>query len=41
MGFDRTLVIDGFSKVFGMTGWRIGFAAGPRGIIENVSDPGA
>ena len=36
MDFDRTIVIDGLSKVFGMTGWRIGFAAGPRGIIEKM-----
>jgi aspartate/methionine/tyrosine aminotransferase len=33
---DRTIVIDGFSKVFGMTGWRIGFAAGSKSIIEKM-----
>jgi len=31
---DRTIVINGFSKAWAMTGWRIGFAAGPQDIIE-------
>ena len=31
---DRTLVIDGFSKSHGMTGWRLGFAHGPAEIID-------
>ena len=31
---DQTLVIDGFSKSYGMTGWRLGFAHGPREIIQ-------
>lgn len=30
----RTLVIDGFSKTYGITGWRLGFAHGPRPVIE-------
>ncbi len=30
---DRTVVINGVSKTFAMTGWRIGYAAGPRDII--------
>lgn len=29
-----TLVIDGFSKTYGITGWRLGFAHGPRQVIE-------
>ncbi|MDR1093669.1 MAG: aminotransferase class I/II-fold pyridoxal phosphate-dependent enzyme, partial [Clostridiales bacterium] len=29
----RTVVLNGFSKAFAMTGWRIGYAAGPRGLI--------
>ncbi|MBI1871135.1 MAG: pyridoxal phosphate-dependent aminotransferase [Chlamydiae bacterium] len=29
-----TLVLDGFSKSFAMTGWRLGFAAGPKEIIQ-------
>jgi aspartate aminotransferase len=31
---DRTLVIDGFSKSHGMTGWRLGYAHGPAEIID-------
>ena len=31
---DRTLVIDGFSKSHAMTGWRLGFAHGPREVIQ-------
>jgi len=31
---DRTVVINGFSKAWAMTGWRVGYAAGPRDIIE-------
>lgn len=34
---DRTLVVDSFSKVFAMTGWRIGFAAGPEILIERLN----
>jgi aminotransferase len=32
--YARTIVINGFSKAFAMTGWRLGYAAGPRPIIE-------
>ncbi|MCF6092475.1 aminotransferase [Microaerobacter geothermalis] len=32
--FDRTILISGFSKAFAMTGWRIGFAAGPPDVIQ-------
>ncbi len=31
---EATLVIDGFSKSHGMTGWRLGFAHGPREIVD-------
>ncbi len=34
---DRTIVIDGFSKSHGMTGWRLGFAHGPATIIEAMA----
>ncbi len=37
--YDRTLVLNGVSKAYSMTGWRIGYAAGPQEIItamENV-----
>jgi len=31
---DRTVVLSGVSKAYSMTGWRIGYAAGPRQIIK-------
>ncbi|MGI6298538.1 MAG: pyridoxal phosphate-dependent aminotransferase [Saccharofermentanales bacterium] len=34
---DRTIVINGFSKAFAMTGWRIGYAAGPAVIIAAMN----
>lgn len=33
----RTLVIDGFSKTYGITGWRIGFAHGPAEVIDAMA----
>jgi aspartate aminotransferase len=33
----RTVTVGGFSKTFAMTGWRIGFAAGPRLVIAAMS----
>ena len=33
---DRTIVINGFSKSHAMTGWRLGYACGPRRIIEQM-----
>ncbi|HAR91819.1 MAG TPA: pyridoxal phosphate-dependent aminotransferase [Eubacterium sp.] len=33
---DRTIVINGFSKGFAMTGWRLGYAAGPKNIMEQM-----
>ncbi len=33
---DRVVVTDGFSKVFCMTGWRVGFAAGPKPLIDRM-----
>src|SRR5205085_100139 len=32
-----TLVVDGFSKSHAMTGWRLGFAHGPRRLIEEMT----
>lgn len=32
--YDRTVVLHGVSKTYAMTGWRIGFAAGPQDIIS-------
>lgn len=34
---DRTLVLDGFSKAFAMTGWRIGYACGHPDIIAAMT----
>ncbi len=31
---DRTILISGFSKAFAMTGWRLGFACGPKAILQ-------
>lgn len=33
---ERTVVINGFSKSFAMTGWRLGYAAAPREIIKQM-----
>jgi len=34
---DRILLLRGFSKTYGMTGWRLGYAAGPAAIIEQMT----
>ncbi len=34
---DRTILINGVSKSYAMTGWRIGYAAGPEKIISGMS----
>jgi len=34
---DRTIVINGFSKAYAMTGWRLGYAAGPKEIIGQMT----
>ncbi len=34
---ERTLVINGFSKGFAMTGWRLGFCCGPEVLIEQMT----
>jgi len=34
---DRTIVVNGVSKAYAMTGWRIGYAAGPEEIIAAVN----
>ncbi len=33
---ERTILINGFSKAFAMTGWRLGYACGPEEIIEQM-----
>ena len=34
--YDRTVVVNGVSKAYSMTGWRIGYAAGPEEIIKQM-----
>jgi len=34
---ERTLVINGFSKTFSMTGWRLGYVCGPEPIIKEMT----
>ena len=34
---ERTLVINGFSKGFAMTGWRLGYVCGPARIVEQMT----
>lgn len=33
---ERTVLINGFSKSYAMTGWRLGYAAAPAGILEQM-----
>ena len=35
--YDRTFIVNGVSKVFSMTGWRIGYGAGKKEIIKSIS----
>ncbi|MBM4073518.1 MAG: aminotransferase class I/II-fold pyridoxal phosphate-dependent enzyme [Planctomycetes bacterium] len=34
---DEVVVVDGFGKTYGMTGWRLGFCHGPRRFIDEMS----
>ncbi len=34
---DQTIVVDGFSKTYGVTGWRLGFVHGPSAIIDKLT----
>jgi aspartate/methionine/tyrosine aminotransferase len=34
---DRTILLDGFSKTYAMTGWRLGYAALPEAFVEPVT----
>ena len=34
--YDRTLTLNGVSKAYSMTGWRIGFAGGPQHLIDGI-----
>ena len=31
---NRTLILNGFSKFWSMTGWRLGYVLGPRALID-------
>jgi aspartate aminotransferase len=35
---DRTLIVNGVSKTYAMTGWRLGYIAGPQAIIKPIKD---
>lgn len=35
---DRTITVNGFSKAYSMTGWRLGYAAGPLEVIKAMSN---
>lgn len=34
--FERTVTVNGFSKAYAMTGWRLGYCAGPKELMEAV-----
>ena len=34
---ERTIVVNGFSKAFAMTGWRLGYAAGPKELVAQMT----
>ncbi len=34
--WERTVTVNGFSKAFSMTGWRLGYACGPKPIIDEI-----
>ena len=33
---ERTILVNSFSKTYAMTGWRVGYAAGPEHVIKNM-----
>ncbi len=34
---DRTIILDGFSKAYAMTGWRVGYGVMPLDLVESIS----
>jgi aspartate/methionine/tyrosine aminotransferase len=36
--FDRTITLNGFSKAYCMTGWRVGYFAAPKSLITHLSE---
>ena len=37
VGGSFELMVNGVSKVFAMTGWRIGYGAGPKALIDGMN----
>ncbi len=35
--YDRTLTVNGVSKAYAMTGWRLGYAGGPKALVRNMA----
>ncbi len=33
---ERTILVNGFSKAFAMTGWRLGFVCGPKNVLDQI-----
>jgi aspartate aminotransferase len=36
--YDRTITVNGMSKAYAMSGWRVGYAAGPRAVIKAMTN---
>jgi len=36
---ERTVTLNGFSKTYAMTGWRVGYLAAPQDFVEKVTEP--
>ncbi|MBQ4119320.1 MAG: aminotransferase class I/II-fold pyridoxal phosphate-dependent enzyme [Clostridia bacterium] len=34
--WERTITVNGFSKAFSMTGWRLGYACGPKPVMDEI-----
>ena len=35
---ERTITINGFSKAYAMTGWRVGYFAAPPGLVKALTE---
>ena len=36
---ERTITLNGFSKTYSMTGWRVGYLAAPADLVEMLTEP--
>jgi aminotransferase len=36
---ERTVTLNGFSKTYAMTGWRVGYLAAPRDFVDKITEP--